>query len=302
MIPVDYSYNEIFPKIFVYKKLYPDHNILYELMKNSLFQSYGYGAYTSWDDWFIFGKYCHAKSIEQITLDIQKKLEEDRDYNFHLLDQELYLHKRLTEAVASAIANYVSINSIELPADSFITKENIGRYNPGVDSGEGKTMQYHTDYGIGEWYWPGEKFLLTATSYMNDDYDGGEIIFSVGSELISYKPEAGDIIVFPSGSPLYPGNEPYFHSVAGIRGGHKFLVRTYLKHIVEGHEKWYQNEEKYGKEKWYEIAKSRAEGHNTIAIFDGQPKICSALITKLYGIPIDTYEVKQNVFYDDDEI
>jgi hypothetical protein len=163
-------------------------------------------------------------------------------------------------------------------------------------------MQYHTDYGIGEWYWPGEKFLLTATTYMNDDYEGGEIMFSIGDEIIKYKPQAGEIIVFPSGSPLYPGGEPYFHAVDGIKKSSKFLVRMYLKHSTKGEKKWYDGEEKYGKEEWYEIAKKRAEGHNSIGVFGYKPRLCSALVTKLYGIPIESYEVKEDIFYDEDEI
>ena len=188
-----------------------------------------------------------------------------------------------------------------MPENSFISDQNIARYDSDVDSGEGKTMQYHTDYSIGEWYWPGEKFLITATTYMNDNYDGGEIMFSIGSEIIKYKPKAGEIIVFPSGSPLYPGGEPYFHAVDGIRNGTKSLVRMYVKHFQDAHQKWNDGESKYGKEEWYEIAKSRAEGHNSIAIFEGRKKLCSALVTKLYNIPYDSYEIKEDLFYDEDE-
>jgi len=299
---LDLNYKEIYPKIFVYNKLLPDAKHLHETMKLSEEKSVGKYFYSEWTDWFIFGKYCHSKSIQSIIEGLKKSDKDGNEYDFDLFAKEYNLHHRLNEAVTAAISNYIAINDIDLPENSYISDQNIGRYDPGVDTGEGKTMQYHTDYGIGEWYWPGEKFLLTATTYVNDDYDGGEIMFSIGDDIIRYKPDAGDIVVFPSGSPLYPGGEPYFHAVDGIKNSSKSLVRMYLKHTANGEKKWYDGEQKYGKEEWYQIAKKRAEGHNTIAVFDGQLKLCSALITKLYGIDPDTYEVKKDLFYDEDEI
>jgi len=298
---LDLKYKEIYPKIFVYTNLFPDHKSLHTIMKKSENESQGKGVYSKWTDWFVFGKYCSSRYYKFIIQDIKESFDNGISYDFDLYEQELLLHIRLNEAVTAAISNYVAINDVTLPENSYISDQNIGRYNPGVDTGEGKTMQYHTDYGIGEWYWPGEKFLLTATTYMNDDYEGGEIMFSIGDEIIKYKPQAGEIIVFPSGSPLYPGGEPYFHGVGGIRGSSKFLVRMYLKHSVNGEKKWYDGEEKYGKEEWYKIAEERAKGHNSIGVFDNKQKLCSSLVTKLYGIDPTTYEAKEDVFYDEDE-
>jgi hypothetical protein len=90
--------------------------------------------------------------------------------------------------------------------------------------------------------------------------------------------------------------------VGGIKNNSKSLVRMYLKHTANGKKKWYDGEEKYGKAEWYEIAKKRAEGHNSIAVFENKQRLCSALVTKLYGIPIESYEVKEDLFYDEDEI
>ena len=302
MQSLDLTYKEIYPKIFVYTNLFPDHKSLHEIMKKSEENSSGKAIYTEWTDWFIFGKYCHSKFPDSVIEEIEECIKNGFNYNFNLYRAELLLYNRLNEAVNCAISNYIAINNVVLPENCYISDQNIGRYNPGVDTGEGKTMQYHTDYGIGEWYWPGEKFLLTATTYMNDDYEGGELMFSIGSDVIKYKPKAGEIVVFPSGSPLYPGGEPYFHGVGGIKKNSKFLVRMYLKHSAKGEKKWYDGEQKYGKEEWYKIAKERAEGHNSIAVFDDKPRLCSALVTKLYNIPIESYEVKKNVFYDEDEI
>lgn len=301
MFHLDLSYKEIYPKIFVYTNMFPDFKKLHQIMQVSEEISSGKGLYSQWTDWFIFGKYCHSNGLSLFFEEIKKSINDNSSYDFNLCESELSLYSTINQSVTAAISNYIAINNISLPSGSYITNQNIARYDSDVDTGEGKTMQYHTDYAIGEWYWPGEKFLVTATTYMNDDYDGGEIMFSIGSDIIKYKPKAGEIIVFPSGSPLYPGGEPYFHAVAGIKNGKKSLVRMYVKHFQEGTQKWYDGEKQYGKEKWYEIAKARSEGHNTIAVLDGQKKLCSALITKLYNIPCDSYEIKDDLFYYEDE-
>ena len=299
---LDLSYKEIYPKIFVYSNLFPDHKALHGIMNKSEKNSQGKAIYSRWTDWFIFGRYCSSRSYKFVIEDMKQSFKDGIEYDFDSYEEELLLHNRLNEAVTAAISSYIAINNITLPENSYISDQNIARYDPGVDSGEGKTMQYHTDYGIGEWYWPGEKFLLTATTYMNDDYEGGELMFSIGDEIIKYKPQAGEVVVFPSGSPLYPGGEPYFHAVGGIKNNSTSLVRMYLKHTAKGEKKWYDGEEKYGKDEWHEIAKKRAEGHNSIAVFDNVPRQCSALITQLYGIDPSTYEAKTNVYYDEDEI
>ena len=76
----------------------------------------------------------------------------------------------------------------------------------------------------------------------------------------------------------------------------------YLKYSAEGEQKWYDGEQKYGKEVWYKIAKERSHRHNLIRVSENKTRLCSALLTKLYGIPIDSYEVDENLFYDEDEI
>ena len=298
---LDLTYKEVYPRIFVYTNLFPDHQALHKIMQRSEEQSRGKGIYTEWTDWFVFGTYCHSRTTAYSIDEIQKEVRNGVDYDFNLYRDELNLYERLNEAVTAAISNYTAVNNVIIPKKSYITNQNIARYNPEVDTGNGRTMQYHTDYNIGEWYWPGEKFLLTATTYMNDDYEGGELMFSVGSDTFTYKPNAGEIVVFPSGSPLYPGNEPYFHAVEKIKNNSKFLVRMYLKHSAEGEQKWYDGEQKYGKEAWYKIAKERSSGHSSIVIEDDL-KLCSALLTKLYGIPMDSYLANNGLFYDEDEI
>jgi hypothetical protein len=54
--------------------------------------------------------------------------------------------------------------------------------------------------------WPGYKHWLTCNIYINDNYEGGGLSFKVFTneteyDHFSYKPSAGDALVFPSHDP-----------------------------------------------------------------------------------------------------
>lgn len=303
---INLEYTEIYPKIFVYHNLFPDHENLHGIMQKAEQSSLDESFLTKWTDWFVFGKYCHSRFIDSAIKNIIETIASKNTYDTQSIINEAVLSMRLNQGVTCAISHYIAVNNIKLPENSYITDQNIARYDPNIDvaSGLNMTMNYHTDYNIGEWYWPGEKFLITATTYVNDNYDGGEIVFIVNDKIIPYKPKAGEILVFPSGSPLYPGGEPYFHAVNTVKNGNKFLVRMYVKHTVEyGHKKWYDNKNKYGEKEWLEIAKKKSDGHNLIAIdVDSGKKMYSGLLTKLYNIPYNDYVINKNLYYDDDDL
>jgi hypothetical protein len=111
------------------------------------------------------------------------------------------------------------------------------------------TMQYHTDHITSQKDMPGDKFFLTCTMYINDDYDGGDIEFYIDGQLINHKPAAGDILVFPS-------TQPYFHGVKTINTNEKFFVRNFIMTPHNGTEEWLANQRKYGAYRW---AKTEAE-------------------------------------------
>lgn len=61
------------------------------------------------------------------------------------------------------------------------------------------------------------EFLLYSTIfYLNDDYEGGEICFP--NQGITYKPKAGETVLFPCGGQEYP------HSVNEITSGKRYTI------------------------------------------------------------------------------
>jgi hypothetical protein len=105
------------------------------------------------------------------------------------------------------------------------------------------TLPFHTDFYQGDEFEPGLKAEYTVTMYLNDDYEGGDIDFrlfdgretdlvvqdgevisknSDGSNVqsIIYKPQAGDIIIFPS-------RVPFYHGVRRVSTGTKYFARMF---------------------------------------------------------------------------
>lgn len=237
-----------------------------------------------WSDWFVFGSYSFEKDIFLNKNSIIVDAERQEDIKFDgLFNEEFYLSIRVKGCINQAFSHYIGANNVKLPENAYIAKPNYAKYQPEVTIGyiDGKelTMNYHTDYAMGEWFWENQNFLITSTTYMNDDYENGEISFFINGDIITYKPEAGDILVFPSGSPLYaPDKNPYFHGVHKVRKGEKYLIRSYVKYPQKGNDIWYKNLEKYGAEKWSRISRDMVKNHNLLAFEHNHDKV-----QKTYG-------------------
>lgn len=274
MIKLNFDYEEIYPLIFVYKKILNDPLNLYTILSYSEKEAQGKYYLREWMPWFIFGTYTHEKSFD---------MEADKDH--FLYRHEEYFCNEVRSAINSSISHYVAKNNVNLPENAFISRLNFAKYIPGVSTSEYDknyndpinsslnrilNMQYHTDYAIGEWYWPNDKFFITCNVYYNDNYDGGELRFFIDGDIVIYKPQAGDVVVFPSGSPLFPGNQPYFHAVGQVLGNEKFFTRSYVMYPWYETPEWIDGKKQYGEKDWPEIAKTLIKEDNTIS-FDFDP-------------------------------
>jgi len=83
----------------------------------------------------------------------------------------------------------------------------------------------------------------------------------MGDKLIKYKPEAGDLLVFPSGHPDYLTEEgtPYLHGVMPSYNKNKFLARMYWQKYEKGSQEWYEKEKSFGKIEWSRMHKKIEE-------------------------------------------
>jgi 2OG-Fe(II) oxygenase superfamily len=248
MINFDLSYKEIYPKIFVYRNILPNKEHIHSILRKSLDSSDGKYHFGQWKDWYGFGRLCEPKQYNVL----------DTDFSNPMYDHERSIEEQLQNVISSVFSHYVGINNVPIPDNSIISRVSFAAYYEGIETGNGNVMQYHTDYIVSQHFSRFENFLLTCTIYINDDYEGGDIKFtSLNGEFLNYKPEAGDVVVFPSGSPVFPGREPYFHAVKAVDSGTKFLIRSFVKYQHEGSGEWLLNEKIYGKKRWMELEQER---------------------------------------------
>jgi predicted 2-oxoglutarate/Fe(II)-dependent dioxygenase YbiX len=87
--------------------------------------------------------------------------------------------------------------------------------------GENQHFQVHTDHGF--------SYTCTVSSvvYFNDDYEGGELWFPYLD--LTFKPEAGDIVMFPS-------TFIYAHAARPVTSGIKYSGVTMFDYNDRNHD------------------------------------------------------------------
>lgn len=141
------------------------------------------------------------------------------------------------------------------------------------------SMNYHTDFAFSLKDNPGKKSITTTTMYLNDDYLGGEMVFNLEPRLsrpyykrsdqfgvdepyidgrIVYRPEAGDVVVFPSGNPDYlSDNGFYFHCVNRVTHADKYFLSIFNSYEFAGSKEWQEGIEEYGRDLWIWLERKR---------------------------------------------
>ena len=225
-----------------------------------------------WKDWFTFGKVAEGPNLAILAFETfpdPKAWEEAKRSRF--------IQNEMSQDQIDALSNeiqiddlfyyttklYVESNNIVL--DNWVSDGwNIAKYIPNLEDHPDYAMMHHTDYQREFAYQPDLKFGVTAVFYLNDNYDGGEVMFrfldendrSVIKEDYVYKPQRGDIVVFPSGP-------PHYHGVKAITSGEKYIIRTYWRYEYPGHPLWLKLQEKYGEDLWRELEEKRRKSNRS---------------------------------------
>jgi hypothetical protein len=236
------DYIELYPKVEVYKNVLADPEKMYQVMKDSERNSEGKHFLKSWDPWAHFGTYTQKKNPQEIVTGQESD---------EMFIREKEFVQEVEDAYSKVLMDYVDRHGIELPDGWRFSGCSYSKYNPQINTLDNNmTMQYHTDHITSQKDMPGDKFFITCTMYINDDYDGGDIEFYVGGELINHKPVAGDILVFPS-------VEPYYHGVKTIEKNEKFFVRNFVMIPFDGTKEWLENQKRFGAYKWAQMEAER---------------------------------------------
>jgi len=124
--------------------------------------------------------------------------------NDYYFNEQVSISKRLYESLDFATNHYANVlypfcgkNIKNREFSIHLLKYEAGGFLPA-----------HQDHGV-------SSRILSTVSYLNDDYEGGEIEFA--NSNISLKPPAGSIIFFPS-------NFLYVHEVRPITNGFRYSL------------------------------------------------------------------------------
>ena len=240
------EFKEIYPKIIVYKNMFPEIERMNKIVVDSEKNSMGKYYFKDWSRWAIFGTYTQKKNGDELY-------EKGQIY-----DDEKFLDSIILRASKDVLAHYKDYTSLELPESATFNSQSFSKYdtNAEVEEGRNLVMHYHTDFIISEKDMPGQKFLLTCTTYLNDNYEGGEVEYYINGDTIKYKPEKGDILMFPSGL-------PYYHGVKQVTEGNKYFVRNFVTYPFTGDEQWLKNQMFYGAYRWSKMELERCERENS---------------------------------------
>jgi len=239
-------------------KKYIEH--LEEMDKN--LDSYPY--IEKWRDWTASNDqsniYGQQKYIDSRSLSNDQNLNKKMLYLINAIKEPLHMCSN-RYADAKQLGNITEINYFA-----------INKYF------SGQAMGPHLDS-----YGDSNKITFSTLIYLNDNYEGGEISFldEKQSKVINYKPEKGDIIVFPSGA-------PYYHGVFPVKTNERYVLRMFRFWNYEGSQKWHENKEKYGADDWNKIESERikkaydsGDYHRTV-VFPGQKIDTNLFHTKLF--------------------
>jgi predicted 2-oxoglutarate/Fe(II)-dependent dioxygenase YbiX len=141
--------------------------------------------------------------------------------NFEELEEDAHkaYFKNLEAEVYDALLKYVTQFPVILPCLWWKTKGHVLSYKPGsalglhADNDINYQPHHEPDYQLGT------KHVLAAIAYLNDDYEGGEIVFPYAE--VSYSPKAGEVLLFPS-------NFLCAHEVKPITAGNRYAYLSYF--------------------------------------------------------------------------
>lgn len=129
-----------------------------------------------------------------------------------------YIYDAVNNPLDNCLRHYESLWHLRM---HYKETFNFVKYLPG------KYFKIHGDHG------PYYACTVSAVVYLNDDYDGGELEFPRQNLII--KPEAGDIMMFPS-------NYVYEHASLEVFSGTKYSVVI----MMDYNDMWHKPNTEYG--------------------------------------------------------
>lgn len=238
----DYKIEKLHPKIWVFKNAYKS--------SAQIINYYETNYSDKWHQWENFGT--------EITLPIfsenYKNFPTEEEWQKNHIDKYREL-STVDEIGYEFLKEYVWFfyhatkkycHEFDINYDNWIFyATEISKYDTEKDLSQKIAMKYHTDYEYDKNHEPGIKFGLASILYLNEDYNGGEICFKIMNNDMSsvinsfdYKPNTGDMLVFPS-------DQPFYHSVKSITHGNKYVIRQWWRYYYSGSKEFIEQKDNF---------------------------------------------------------
>jgi hypothetical protein len=294
---------EIMPFVVVYRDVFEDLDRIFDIVKSSEIKPISQFTGEKWEDWTnIATKLIVNADMPQEISNVPEEYKKD-------IEDQLYLRSVMFDKFYSCYDDYIlnysdcellhSYNSIaDLNQHAYkIFGESIKNWNfrdvikdKSFDGWMLTTtdfvkyfdhyerdhiLPYHIDTGAykGE---PGTLNILSATLYLNDDYEGGQISFvnEFFDTVVNYKPKAGDVLIFP-------GDRPFFHAALSTSGTNKYFARHFLTWNSTGSEEYRNNLEKFGEEQMALMQKHIRKTQEELGLFNKDVYLAGEEISNL---------------------
>lgn len=247
---------DIMPKVSVYRDYIPDVDEVLSFLKKNKDEKNKNSFINEWETWNENGFVSKSNNIFDFD---PNNVNEIYKKEYNMLIELTHSIRRIAQEYIDQWKN-IGYWKFDIK-DWQITDNNDLIYHAPLDyamhgatKSEGRfALAYHTDQHQFDMESKKGHHLLTIVTYLNDDYEDGEISFYDENNFAInyYKPKKGDVVVFPS---FYP----YFHGVEPITNGQKFIIRTFVLHNYEGSKKWNRLYERLGT-KWLDMEANRIE-------------------------------------------
>jgi hypothetical protein len=205
------------PGIVLYKNVFKKSLNIIERLEKAILESNGEykwnQAYTGWDYLDLSYRDCFDHKIKKNSSETEGKSKAQNDRE--------QIWQDCKDAQMSAIQDYR--NTFSVAPLQYWESMNFIKY------GQGQHFREHSDHGY--------SYIATLSSvgYLNDDYEGGELYFNKLG--VGIKPEAGDLVLFPSAF-------IYSHTAMPVKSGMKYSVVTMLDYTGAPHGPEYEEIEK----------------------------------------------------------
>jgi hypothetical protein len=195
----------ITPGLILYKNIINDGNEIIKKIENVLSNSNNY----KWSPAMVGNRQRVPDYRDCLDFKFKKSTIVGTDQNSEIIKESW---QYLYDSMIIAVKDYCLTYPME-PLE-YWESINLVKYYPG------NHFQTHADDGASY------KSVVSLVGYLNDDYDGGEITFPAYD--ITIKPEAGDLIIFPS-------NYMFMHRAMPVTDGVKYSVVTMLDYSDKFH-------------------------------------------------------------------